>query len=482
MPKVQKQTNQSIVLIKKSNNLVESRYKFDIWETRFFLSILSKIQKENTQFQVYRIRYKDVIKTFGLKSGDAYASLRDAAKSLMRKTVLTSYYVDGVKREQELNLITKIDYMTDEQIGQENHEYIDVMVHDEMKPYLLQLSKNFTAYDLRNVAALGVYSIRLYELLKQYESIGSRTLKIDDMKIMFELTTEYPKYNDFYRWVIKPSEVEINKHTDLLITDIEKLKEGRKVVALRFTFRAKTAQELEKIRGKLYQNMPFTHLPEPEIIELSPKFLITGDENWVEKDKKPSVPYPIEEAVTDTENATAQEKLMVELSPIVVMQFGVSFKMFMNLVEQHTEGVIKQAILVTEKAIQAGKVENKAGFFVQAVRNNYQDTEQDKQKIEAEQRAQKQAKMDAAKKMEQEVQQQKEQIVRDESKRKIKIIEGLIQTDSLLLHQAIAELRRGISGASFDPTIPIGQVLETPMLAGKLMNILQKIEPTIFSN
>ena len=42
MSKVQKNNDKAIVLIKKSNNLVESRYKFDIWETRFFLSILAQ--------------------------------------------------------------------------------------------------------------------------------------------------------------------------------------------------------------------------------------------------------------------------------------------------------------------------------------------------------------------------------------------------------------------------------------------------------
>ena len=89
MAKAQK-NDKAIVLIKKSNNLVESRYKFDIWETRFFLSILAQIRKDETDLRTYRIWYKDIIKTFGLNSGDAYASLREAAKSLIRKPVRTS--------------------------------------------------------------------------------------------------------------------------------------------------------------------------------------------------------------------------------------------------------------------------------------------------------------------------------------------------------------------------------------------------------
>lgn len=264
MSKVQKNNDKAIVLIKKSNNLVESRYKFDIWETRFFLSILAQIRKDEADLRKYRIWYKDIIKTFGLNSGDAYASLRDAAKSLIRKPVRTSYYVDGVKREQEASLITQIDYMAEGKEGSANHEYIDVMVQDNMKPFLLQLQKNFTAYDLRNVVKLGVYSVRMYELLKQYESIGTRTLTIDEMKIMFELSHEYQKYNDFYRWVIKPSEEEINRYTDIQILNIEKLKEGRKITALRFKFRKKTDTELGKIRGNPFKDTLFENAEDTE--------------------------------------------------------------------------------------------------------------------------------------------------------------------------------------------------------------------------
>ena len=248
MATTQKKVSKGIVLIKKSNNLVESKYKFDIWETRFFLSVLAQIRREDTDLAVYRIWYKDIVKVFGLKSGDSYAFLREAAKLLMNKSVQINYEENGVKRTKELHLINKIDYLSEVQNGVKNisnHEYIDVTVEQEMRPFLLQLSKNFTAYDLRNVTKLSVYSIRLYELLKQYEPIGVRTMSVEEMKSMFQVEEQYKLYSDFYRWIIKPSEIEINKHTDLLIWEIEKLKEGRKIVSLRFKFRAKTEQELQ---------------------------------------------------------------------------------------------------------------------------------------------------------------------------------------------------------------------------------------------
>jgi hypothetical protein len=49
-----------MVLVRKSNDLIEARYKFDLWETRFFLSVLAKVRKDDDDFSVYRITFKDV--------------------------------------------------------------------------------------------------------------------------------------------------------------------------------------------------------------------------------------------------------------------------------------------------------------------------------------------------------------------------------------------------------------------------------------
>lgn len=484
--KKEKKENRGIVLVKKSNNLVESKYKFDIWETRFFLAILAQIRKEDTDLQVYRIWYRDIIKVFALKSGDSYALLREAARLLMNKSVQINYEEDGVKRTRELHLINKIDYLTEGQndlknVG--NHEYIDVTVEEEMRPFLLQLSKNFTAYDLRNVTKLSVYAIRLYELLKQYESIGIRTLTIDEMKAMFQVEEQYKLYADFYRWVVKPSEVEINKHTDLMILDIEKLREGRKIVALRFKFRAKTGQELGKIRGNPFQSSLFNALPESQIKEMKHELnapVIDLEKDISNKKKKTISSKELTAIPIENNENTPQDKLIVELLPIVVAKFGVSFKMFVSLVEKHTEGEIRQAVLITEKAIQAGKVENTAGFFVGAVRNHYQDTEQQKKKTQADIIAEKKAKVDAAKNAEMTAQQQKEQALRDENNRKIGLIKNLVQSDAPLIHEAIVELRRGMFGRGYDPTKTIEENLENPMFLGGLMNVIQKLEPRFF--
>ena len=362
MSRGKKKSHKGIVLIKKANNLVESRYKFDIWETRFFLSVLSQIRRDDTDFQVYRIWYKDVIKTFGLKSGDSYASLRDASKSLMGKSVHINYETNGVKRGSMVHLIRKVDYLEEGQKNVESHEYIDVTVEQDLRPLLLQLQKNFTAYDLRNVIKLGVYSVRLYELLKQYESIGSRILKVDEMKSMFDLSSEYERYNDFYRWVIVPAEREINRHTDLIILSIDKVKEGRRVVALRFKFRTKTDEELSRARGNPFKNTLFDGIP-------------VADDEEVEAE----IMDDYEQASTEPEQ-TEKDKLFLAFQPVVVGEFGVSPTVFLAELEHYTEEQISQAIRVTARAKKEGKVKNLSGFFMEALRQGFTDTKEENAK------------------------------------------------------------------------------------------------------
>jgi plasmid replication initiation protein len=423
--------------------------------------------------QVYRIWFKDVVKTFGLKSGDSYAFLREAAKTLMKNSVQVNYTEEnGVQRVRELHLIKNIDYLKEGQTGLrnvENHEYIDVTVEEEMRPFLLNLQKSFTAYDLRNVVKLSVYSVRLYELLKQYESIGMRLLQIEEMKRMLMVEEQYKLTADFYRWVIKPSENEINKHTDLHIYSVEKLKEGKKIVALRFKFRKKTPEELSRARGELFKNEPIAALPVVALAENAVK--IPPSVNL------PEVASIASEILEDRVGGetTDLEKLTLELSPIVVTQFGVSLKVLMSLVEKHTEGALRQAIRITEKALKAGRITNAAGFFVEAVREKYQDVEEQKKALEEQKAAERRAYAEAQKRAELAARAAETAQKAEQEERRRNYALQLFIEQPLLIQEAIDIMQRGMFRRAYDETKTIEENLESPMFLGILMGTLEQL-------
>jgi len=64
--KPKQEVSRTVKLIKKSNDLVEGRYRFDIWETRVFTKMLTLIRMDDEDFKEYRIYLKDVVHDFGL--------------------------------------------------------------------------------------------------------------------------------------------------------------------------------------------------------------------------------------------------------------------------------------------------------------------------------------------------------------------------------------------------------------------------------
>jgi plasmid replication initiation protein len=203
---------------------------------------------------------------------------------------------------------------------------------------------------------LGVYSVRVYELLKQYETIGHRLLGFDEMKKMFELENEYPEFANFFRRVIEPSLKEINEFTDIYVHNVEKLKEGKKITAMRFHFR--------KNPNKITANEP-----QQTLILNAPTE--TTDISFKEKTK------PTKEKILKND-----ERFTIFYTR-VVENLGVTPSVLMDLLKEYSDEQFDQAIRVTNRAKIDGQIKtNPSGFFVQALKNGYTDQKEERLKKE----------------------------------------------------------------------------------------------------
>ncbi len=332
--------NRGIKLIRKSNDLVEARYKFDIWETRVFTKLLTLIRPDDIDFQPFRIYLRDVIDDFKLhKDNASYKLLRDATDNLLSKVFYVPYEVEGAIRERKYPIIIMSDTLKAalEEGARVKNEYVEVCIHPEMKPLLLQLKEKFTSYDIENIISLkSNYTLRIYEHLKQYERIGRRQLDIEYLKRIFEITTEYPLFANFYQKIIEPAHADINHYTDLTITKIGKVKRGRKVESLLFEFHGKDNKYAQKTL----------------------------------KVAEPNVAYNVSE-----------DQLFIKFQHKVVTEFGVSPSVFMAELKGKSIEKIEKAIRVTEETQKKGAINNIAGFFIQALRQDFtNDIEEKKEK------------------------------------------------------------------------------------------------------
>ncbi|AFK94369.1 MULTISPECIES: replication initiation protein [Thermoanaerobacterium] len=213
-------------IVCKGNNLINASYKLTLGEQRVVLAISSMVNPKDKEFKDYYITINEFAELMDINLSSntgLYTRLKRLSGQLLSKRI-TIHEPDG---DLQANWFSSIKYFN-------NEGKMAFSFDPKLKKYYLQL-KQYTKYRLKNIAGLkSQYSIRMYEILKQYEKIGERTLTIKELKDMFQIgVNEYKLYGDFKRKVLLPAQKEINKKTDLSF-EIEEIKTGRKVTSLKF--------------------------------------------------------------------------------------------------------------------------------------------------------------------------------------------------------------------------------------------------------
>jgi len=113
---------------------------------------------------------------------------------------------------QEGNNILKVAWLSGVRVLR-GEGIVEMEFSPYLKPYLLQLKKRFTSYKLQDVIQLkSAYSVRIYELLKQYETLGQRIFTIDELRYILAIQeNEYKLYHQFKQRILLHSQNEIKK-------------------------------------------------------------------------------------------------------------------------------------------------------------------------------------------------------------------------------------------------------------------------------
>lgn len=219
-----KKTNEIVV---KSNHIVSASYRLTLQEQRIVLYMASKIHKDDEDFKPVRIEISDFAELLGNRID--HTQMQQVTRDLLEK-VLT------IRKERSLlqiGWVSSAEYF----YGQ---GYAEFCFDPKLKPYLLQLKDCFTKFQLRDVVRLKhLYSIRFYELLKQYETIGWRFFELEELRNIFGIGKgEYKLYGDFKKKVVVPVKKEFDQKYstgELEFTfDYEEKKACRRVAGLKF--------------------------------------------------------------------------------------------------------------------------------------------------------------------------------------------------------------------------------------------------------
>ena len=203
--------NQELV-VTKANKLVEASYRLNINEQRVVALLVTQIHPDDEDFKPYRFAVSDLgeLVSDDAKEGRTQQNLYSRVKALTRglqEKVLQLKTDTGLL---QLSWISAAEYF-------EGAGEVELEFSPRLKPYLLQLQERFTSYKLRYVVKLrSRYSVRLYELLKQYEALGKRSFELDELRRILGIADdELQRWQDFRRKVLEVAQRELPLKTDI---------------------------------------------------------------------------------------------------------------------------------------------------------------------------------------------------------------------------------------------------------------------------
>lgn len=215
-------------IVTKSNMLIEANYKLTITEQKIVLYLVSKIRKDDDDFQIYTLPIKQFYELLGYRGNPKYSEMKKITKNLIGKVV----EIKEGKKLKQMSWLSYVEY-------NENNGTVNLSFDPRLKPYLLQLKREFTSYKLKNIMELkSGYSIRIYEILKKWQPIREVEIPLKELREMVGAADRYKEYHNFKKRVLKQAKMEIKEKTDISF-EYEEIKKGRSVVSIRFMIHPK---------------------------------------------------------------------------------------------------------------------------------------------------------------------------------------------------------------------------------------------------
>lgn len=235
MQKLHKSKTPKVYKNKKLNNANFGTYNLNDYQV--FLQLVSKLGKidiNGTYKQPQALERKHLLtakefsEAFNVDINTTYRVLKTASKKLAR-TAITLEKPD-LFVTQEIPICSFAEYNNKE-------GSLTIEFNEHIMPYLAQVKEKFVLYNLKEIANFGsLYSTRLYELIQEFKDKGYILKSVVQLREIFAVGKKFPDYYDFKRYTFAHAVGEINSQYPTMNLRFNELKEGRKVISIRFEF------------------------------------------------------------------------------------------------------------------------------------------------------------------------------------------------------------------------------------------------------
>jgi len=305
-----KHTFKNSIIAIQHNNLVEAKYSMTLQQKRIMIWLVSQIKPDDIDFKEHVLNIRELIKICQLSGESSYKEIKDITFSLIEKGIRIIDITDPEnKREIQVSWLSSADYYK----GQ-----VKLSFSPKLKPYLLQLKEKFTTINVIDLMQFkSIHAIRIYELLKQYQDIGERTLGIEEIKECCGVKDKFKQYIEFEKYLLLIAQREINEKSDIYF-EFERIKPSRKIEGIKFIISKNKAYEL--------RNNP---VKETQEIKRKPPIIDT------------------------------------------LKEFGLSLRVINQILKENTEQTIQNAINAVDLQLSRGQVRNTKAMLMTAIKEQW---------------------------------------------------------------------------------------------------------------
>lgn len=197
-------------IVEKRNVLNELKTTLhSLQELRFFTIYLSKINPYDKNTRIVRFPLSEFqrIMNFGKLNT---AQLKASAASILKAQILLPKANGGFKG---VNFFETFDVDQDSS----GEWYVEINATNAALPFLFDFKDRYFKYELWNALRLTAPSqIRMYELLKQYETIGRREIEVSKLQEL--LGVNYNRWDRFKDKVLDSCQKALKETTDICYT------------------------------------------------------------------------------------------------------------------------------------------------------------------------------------------------------------------------------------------------------------------------
>jgi len=227
-------------LVGQSNDLVRKTFysNLEINDIKLFRTIISKINYRDSLFEdLYIINY-DELDLAGISKSNRFPQITHSLEKL------ASTYVNILDKD---NMKTRVGLIQNKFKYPKGSKQIYIQIDEDLKPYLLELSGEYTKYELSNIGSIkSVQQLKLYEILRSWAKQKIYKTTLENLKDYLEIKKgTYKEYGNFKQRILSKAIDIINKETDIIV-EIEELRtRSSKTDTLIFHITLKSEEKIE---------------------------------------------------------------------------------------------------------------------------------------------------------------------------------------------------------------------------------------------